>query len=642
MGRESTCTLSNYSPDIGDSIVIRISRQSSSYTHRVRYSFGYDEGTIVSRTSSTALSWTIPMRWCNEITNRTEGTAGIFIDTYDGNDWIGTSQEFFQVYIPDSVRPTLTTVNVTDNYTDKPEQFEGMWIQGRSRPEVTSCTASGSYGSKIVGFYHELDGRIYSGQQVIMGALKKKGRSVIKSYATDTRGYKSNVLETEITSIEYLSPTVSDFTAERVNEYGMEDDEGTRIKIHFAWEIDPMDNKNSKAMKLEYLADNGEWEVLTEFDDFEYTGEVTLLTVDTLEFSIHSTYKFRVTLADIFGNLTFETLVGTSFTLLNFSKDGHGLGIGKASEKEDCVQSSLPFEINGYVNGLSVTGSQRVTAGDAKRYAMSVSQEYAQWQFLGTMTNVDENGLLAGNTCIVTVHAPQSYALDDTKNTTITGTFRGTIDSNASATKWFSCSYVLSGNYDKQFSMKAYATSSHEVKIFAFAPVAMRNTLVEVVTNGEWTWATGDETEAETGTPQTCTDETASALGYPIGSIYMSTENVNPSIHFGGTWELYGKNKFLIGAGGKYGGGETGGDETITLTGNQMPSHGHSIIPKLTNTGEEVGGYGLSMDASGYRDRVIILHRGTGGIVGTGETGAGLEHSNMPPYLGVFFWKRTA
>lgn len=640
MGAESTVSLSSYNPNIGDRITIYIHSQNSSYTHRLRYSFGYDEGTITSSASGYSYSWTIPMRWCNEIPDRTEGTAGIFIDTYNGSTYVGSSMEFFQVYIPSSVKPTLSSVTIVDNYTDKPEEFGDLWIQGRSRPQVTGCFASGSYGSTPKTYYHELDGRIYTGQYITMNALKKKGTSIVKSYCTDTRGIQSNVVETRITAAEYLSPTVSNFTATRVNANGMEYDEGTRVKLHFEWAIDPMDNKNTKYVSVEYLSNN-EWVLLETEDTPDYSGERTLLTPEDVEFSIHGTYKFRVNVSDIFGNLTFETSIATSFTLLNFSKDGHGLGIGKASEKEDVVQSGLPFESQGYFRGTSVEGSDFVGCADTRRYAKSFSQDDAAWLYLGSFTNTDENGLLAGNTAVITVHAPQNLSLVDQKNSSITGTIRGTMDSNANPTNRFRGSYMISGNYDKAFAMKAYAFDGTECAVFVFAPVAMRNTLVEVVTNGKWTWAGTNDDDKDSGTQQTFIDETASACGYPVGSIYISTENVNPTVHFGGTWVLFGQNKFLLGAGGKYSGGSSGGSETVTLTANQMPSHGHNITPAVTNTGEEVGGYGLTM-TSGFKDRVVILRGSRGGRIGLNEVGGGREHDNMPPWTGVFFWKRTA
>ena len=70
---------------------------------------------------------------------------------------------------------------------------------------------------------------------------------------------------------------------------------------------------------------------------------------------------------------------------------------------------------------------------------------------------------------------------------------------------------------------------------------------------------------------------------YPVGSIYMSTTNTNPSIIFGGTWEQI-KDRFLLSAGDTYEAGSMGGEANHTLTINEMPSHSHELIDDVYNT----------------------------------------------------------
>lgn len=63
---------------------------------------------------------------------------------------------------------------------------------------------------------------------------------------------------------------------------------------------------------------------------------------------------------------------------------------------------------------------------------------------------------------------------------------------------------------------------------------------------------------------------------YPIGSIYMNINNINPEIVFGGQWEQI-QDKFLLAAGSTYTGGDTGGEATHTLTVAEMPNHNHRL-----------------------------------------------------------------
>lgn len=135
---------------------------------------------------------------------------------------------------------------------------------------------------------------------------------------------------------------------------------------------------------------------------------------------------------------------------------------------------------------------------------------------------------------------------------------------------------------------------------------------------------------------------------YPIGSIYMNVNSTNPGTLFGGTWEQI-QGKFLLGMSSSYPAGSQGGEASHTLTTAEMPSHGH-------NPANEVGYYGFitnskkafsigdmgSQSGSGryypYAPADFDISRNTL----TGTTGGGKSHNNMPPYLSIYIWKRTA
>ena len=120
---------------------------------------------------------------------------------------------------------------------------------------------------------------------------------------------------------------------------------------------------------------------------------------------------------------------------------------------------------------------------------------------------------------------------------------------------------------------------------------------------------------------------------YPIGSIYMSINNVNPSTLFGGVWEQI-KDTFLLSAGDTYTAGNTGGEATHTLTVDEIPSHRHpglTVTEQPANIGNGNSGIGLNYSGSNG-----------GSPLATAFAGGGQAHNNMPPYLVVYMWKRTA
>lgn len=118
---------------------------------------------------------------------------------------------------------------------------------------------------------------------------------------------------------------------------------------------------------------------------------------------------------------------------------------------------------------------------------------------------------------------------------------------------------------------------------------------------------------------------------YPVGSIYMSINDVNPGTLFGGTWEQI-KDRFLLGCGDSYQNGIIGGEATHKLTVNEMPTHNHNNLSnRWMQVGYQGGGsmYGYSADSSADQQMLKIA-------------GGDQPHNNMPPYLAVFMWKRIS
>ena len=93
---------------------------------------------------------------------------------------------------------------------------------------------------------------------------------------------------------------------------------------------------------------------------------------------------------------------------------------------------------------------------------------------------------------------------------------------------------------------------------------------------------------------------------YPVGSIYMSVNAANPSTYLGGTWQAL-QGRFLIGAGGDYTGGSTGGASSKTLSESEIPSHTHSIpghthtVPNHTHTVPAHGHTASSASAGAHK-----------------------------------------
>ena len=127
---------------------------------------------------------------------------------------------------------------------------------------------------------------------------------------------------------------------------------------------------------------------------------------------------------------------------------------------------------------------------------------------------------------------------------------------------------------------------------------------------------------------------------YPVGSIYQTTSSTfNPQTAWGGTWERI-KDRFLLAAGDTYTGGSTGGEATHKLTTQEMPSHAHTMY--VNNDGSSSSWLPASGTYLVKPDCVTTSTKNYGGALAQNGAGLGQAHNNMPPYLAVYIWKRTA
>lgn len=144
---------------------------------------------------------------------------------------------------------------------------------------------------------------------------------------------------------------------------------------------------------------------------------------------------------------------------------------------------------------------------------------------------------------------------------------------------------------------------------------------------------------------------------FPVGFIYLSVVNENPSKYFDGTWELLCPGRTLVcvdtsqtefnvvkKTGGSKTHKHTTGDWALTL--NQIPEHSHTGIFSVNNGVERKGGYGTSSEHTG----VISEMGGTAWTsYYTGTTGGGQAHNHgdtsqtsaLQPYMTCYMWVRT-
>ena len=120
---------------------------------------------------------------------------------------------------------------------------------------------------------------------------------------------------------------------------------------------------------------------------------------------------------------------------------------------------------------------------------------------------------------------------------------------------------------------------------------------------------------------------------YPVGSIYLSVNNVNPSTYFGGTWVAWGAGRVPVGvaSSGTFNTVEkTGGSETQALATDQLPSHNHGFTGNATGSTTQGGTVASTTPgatgsttpgATGSAGSHVHRMLGYGATLGTGTVG---------------------
>lgn len=130
--------------------------------------------------------------------------------------------------------------------------------------------------------------------------------------------------------------------------------------------------------------------------------------------------------------------------------------------------------------------------------------------------------------------------------------------------------------------------------------------------------------------------KTLDKIIYPIGSVYISINSTDPHELFGGTWVQI-KDAFLLACGNTYNNGSTGGNK----------EHQH-LLPIALDNGIDNwsvmqwnAAFGYGTQSYWSPNRNILNNRATAEGIWLQQLKSKKE-SNMPPYLAVYMWYRTA
>lgn len=356
--RATSPSVSPTTIEMGGKVTISMPRASSSFTHDLSYSIAGSSYTSIATGQGVSYTWTVP-DLSSSLPKAERGTLTIRCITKNGSTTIGTKTCSLTVIVPSSVVPSISNVTVVEGTDGIANKF-GAFVQTKSTLKVTFQSA-GAAGSSITSWFATFNGKQYSTPAIKNGSvtfntseISESGSLVLAIRVIDSRG-RYVVYSQTITVLPYFPPRINSFSAWRIDPFGDDDDEGTRIALGMNFEIAEVGEKNDRTYNLKHKTSSDE-----DFTSFD-TGTASWTYNDVRRFlnapviSMDSAYVFRLEINDYFQTVFYEFEVPTAFTLMDFRSTGKGMAIGKVSEKDEFeIGMDADFQAGMKVNNVPI------------------------------------------------------------------------------------------------------------------------------------------------------------------------------------------------------------------------------------------------------------------------------------------------
>lgn len=321
--------------ELNQQVTVNISRKSTSFTHKVEYSYAGSSYNTVSTNAPNSYSFTPPISLASYVPNSTSGTLTVRVTTYNGSTQIGSSVTATKTLnVPSSVVPTMSTPSVTRIDNGVPSSW-GVYVQSFSKATVTMTGVSGAYGSTIRSYSITGGGLNTNTSSATTGVLTSSGTITFTCTVIDSRG-RSVSKPASINVVAYSPPSLS-LTAERSDSSGTPNaSAGTCAKVTATFSFASVSGKNSITSKS--CSCNGQ--ANTSFA----SGTPFVLNANL---SIGSSYIVSATITDALGRSVGPITVSISSAkrIMNVKANKNGMGIGKFAEKDGYLELGWDLQL---------------------------------------------------------------------------------------------------------------------------------------------------------------------------------------------------------------------------------------------------------------------------------------------------------
>lgn len=355
--RASTFTISGN--QIGSPVIVSIRAASPSFTHNVVYQRTDGEQFVSASGVGEGDVPVLPhLNDCALLPDSDRGTAKIIVTTFQGGTQIGSPKEqAFTLHVPESVRPSVTSVAVTPVNDNPAVAGWGVYLQGCTKARIVT-TAETAYGSPIKTWAVTGDGIAGSSADFTTGPLKK-GAFTVSSVVTDERERPSESKQSApFTVLPYepprLTPAPDWF---RCDASGAAADDGTFLYVVPHCSVTSLDVPGGNAAVISLYAKKSTESDWTLIDDTlqnnvgKRVGAVTSaagVTPETGPFDAGASYRLRFEVGDAVGKTDdSEDLVPTQKVAFHLRTGGRGAAFGKMAETDELLESAWRIKAKG-------------------------------------------------------------------------------------------------------------------------------------------------------------------------------------------------------------------------------------------------------------------------------------------------------
>lgn len=331
---------------LGDEHTIIIVPKVSYFKHRLTFNCGdvagYIAGSEQELSSSLSVKWTPQVSLSWQVTDSVMVPIQLTLRTYDANgQYVGIEIFTVQCKIPEDITPIVTTT-VTDltGY----DAVYGDPVQSLSQAHVV-VTGKTSYGSPLMRYTIIASGIEYVTDETDLPVYSRSGDYVVAGRIKDARG-RIGLHEAHVNVLPYFAPAVTRLTVRRCDEDGTEHAQGEFVEATFSGEVARLNDRNSAQYVLRYKASAAEDYVTVEFPELNNVYDVVdhkyIFPAD-----LSSSYDVLVTVSDNHGSATRSTVASTGFAFMDWHTSGTGLSFGKVAEKPNTMEIALTTEFIG-------------------------------------------------------------------------------------------------------------------------------------------------------------------------------------------------------------------------------------------------------------------------------------------------------